>query len=143
MTKASKTLTVDLKRVIAASPTAVYDAWMDPKLPCNPWNYCKDVILEPKNGKLLYFRGPHSNGGHYGRILKLVRGKQAQFTWMSFYTEGRETTVTVNFKKHAAGTLMTLRHAGLPNNASGRGHQGGWEMFIGMTEKYFQQKKGN
>ena len=143
MSKASKTFTVALKRVIAGSPAAVYDAWLDPKQPANVFNVCNDVQLERKVGALFYFRGPHSNGAHYGRFLKLVRGKEAQMTWMSFYTHGAESTVTAQFRKHAKGTLMSLRHSGLSNDAAGRGHQGGWELFLGMMEKHFNGMKGN
>jgi hypothetical protein len=52
-----------------------------------------------------------------------------------------ESTVTVNFKKHAGGTLMTLRHTGLPNDDFGRAHIGGWGDFFGMMEKHFAGKK--
>lgn len=140
MTNAPKTLTVDLKRVIAGAPAKVFQAWLDPKQPCNPWGYGKSVVMEPKVGKpFCILMG--SAGAHFGRILKLAKGKQLQYTWMSQYTRGLETTVTVNFKKHAAGTLMTLRHTGLPNDDGGRGHADGWGYFLEMMEKAFHPKK--
>ena len=140
MTKASKTLTLNLKRVIAGPPTKVFDAWLDPKRPCNPWNSGKTLELEPKAGRLFCIL-VGGTGYIFGRILKITKDKQVQYTWMSPYTHGLETTVTVHFKKHAAGTLMTLRHTGLPNDKDGRLHTDGWNQFLGMMEKYFAGKK--
>jgi uncharacterized protein YndB with AHSA1/START domain len=138
MTQTAKALTVDVKRVIPASPGEVFDAWMDPKQACNPWSYGKTVGLEAKAGKVFCIL-MGSAGAHFGRMLKVTRGKQLQHTWMSFYTRGMESTVTVGFKKHASGTLMTLRHSGLPNDAGGRGHEGGWGQFLDMLEGHFKK----
>jgi uncharacterized protein YndB with AHSA1/START domain len=140
MSKVPKTLTLDLKRVIAGTPAKVFDAWLNPKLPCNPWSYGKTVALEPKVGKLFCIL-MGSAGAHFGRILKLAKGKQLQYTWMSRSTRGLESTVTVHFKKHATGTLMTLHHTGLPNDDLGRGHSGGWGHFLTMMEKYFEKMR--
>lgn len=136
----TKTLTVDVKRVIAASPTRVFEAWLDPKQPCNPWSYGKTAPFQSKvGGVFCILMG--SAGAHFGRILKLAKGRQLQYTWMSRYTRGMESTVTLRFKKHAAGTLVTLRHSGLPNDEGGRGHAGGWGQFLGMLEGHFAGKQ--
>jgi uncharacterized protein YndB with AHSA1/START domain len=140
VTQAPKTLSLNLKRVIAGAPGDVFDAWLDPKQPCNPWSYGKNVGLEPKLGKVFCIL-MGSAGAHFGRVLKLAKGKQLRHTWMSRYTRGLESTVTVDFKKHAGGTLMTLRHTGLPNDGGGRGHSGGWGHFLGMLEEHFAGKK--
>jgi uncharacterized protein YndB with AHSA1/START domain len=140
MTQSAKTLTVDLKRVIAGPPAKVYEAWMDPKQPCNPWSYGKQVVFEPKAGRL-FCVVMGSAGAHFGRILTLSKGRQLRHTWMSRYTRGLESTVTVTFRKHAAGTLMTLRHSGLPNDDFGKAHVGGWGDFFGMIERHFADTK--
>ncbi|HXB98387.1 MAG TPA: SRPBCC domain-containing protein [bacterium] len=139
MSQAAKTLTVDLKRVIAGPPAKVFDAWMDPKQACNPWSYGKTLGLERKAGTA-FCVVMGSAGAHFGRILKLAKGKQLQHTWMSRYTRGLESTVTMAFKKHAGGTLVTLRHTGLPNDDGGRGHADGWGQFLGMLEGRFAGK---
>src|SRR5258708_2297275 len=107
----SKTLSLNLKRVIAGSPAKVFDAWLDPKQPCNPWSYGKPAALEAKVGKPFYVV-MGSAGAHFGRILKLAKGRELKHSWMSRYTRGMESTVTVQFRKHPGGTLMTLRHTG-------------------------------
>lgn len=135
----SKTMTIDLKRVIAGSPAKVYDAWMDRQERCNPWGYGKSVVMEPKVGRpFVVVMG--SAGAHFGRILSLSKGKALKHTWMSYYTRGLESTVSVAFKKHPGGTLMTLRHSGLPKDSFGRAHIGGWGDFLGMMEKRFAKR---
>jgi uncharacterized protein YndB with AHSA1/START domain len=124
--------------VIAGSPGEVFNAWLDPKQPCNPWSYGKPAVLEARVGKV-FCSVMGSAGAHFGRILKLTKGKEIRHTWMSRYTRGLESTVTVHFKKHAAGTLMTLRHTGLPNDDGGRGHADGWGQFLGMLEDHFRK----
>ncbi|HTB23152.1 MAG TPA: SRPBCC domain-containing protein [bacterium] len=136
----TKTLSVDVKRVIAGSPAKVFEAWLDPKQPCNPWNYGKTAAFEAKVGRVFCIL-MGSAGAHFGRFLKLAKGRQLQYTWMSRYTRGMESTVTMQFKKHAAGTLVTLRHSGLPNDEGGRGHEGGWGQFLEMLEAHFSGKK--
>ncbi len=137
MSPKAKTLTLDLKRVIAGTPGKVFDAWVDPKKACNPWSHGKPVAFEPKVGKV-FCVVMGSAGAHFGRILELAKGRQLKHTWMSCYTHGLESTVTVNFKKHAAGTLVTLRHTGLPNDDDGRCHAGGWGHFLEMLENRFK-----
>ena len=141
MSKSPKSLSLDLKRVIAGPPAKVFEAWLDRKQPCNPWSYGKQVVLEPKVGKLFCIV-MGSAGAHFGRILKLAKGKELKHTWMSRYTRGIESTVTVRFQKHAAGTLMSLRHTGLPNDSFGRAHIAGWGQFLAMMEGHFSGKKG-
>jgi uncharacterized protein YndB with AHSA1/START domain len=139
MPKAPKTLTLNLKRVIAGPPDKVFKAWLDPKEPCNPWSRGRTLGLEPKAGSL-YCVVVGGEGYIFGRVLKLAPGKQLKHTWMTRYTHGLETTVTVDFKKHPSGTLMTLRHTGLPDDKDGRLHREGWDQFLGMMEKYFAGK---
>jgi hypothetical protein len=52
-----------------------------------------------------------------------------------------ESTVSVAFKPHKAGTLMTLKHTELPNDAFGRSHADGWGMFLGALERHFEAKR--
>jgi uncharacterized protein YndB with AHSA1/START domain len=135
----SKTLTVNLKRVIAGPPAKVYAVWMDPKKEGSPWNHGKVLSLDAKLGKPFYIL-MRQGVPHFGRFLKLAKAKQLQHTWMSPYTRGQETTVTLDFKKHPQGTLLTLKHAGLSNDSYGRAHIDGWGYFVGLLEKRFKAK---
>ena len=139
MSKA-KTMTLTLKRVIPAVPAKVYAAWMDPKQACNPWNHGKKLVFSPKVNGLFYVL---MQGGtpHFGRFTGMARGRQVSHTWMSPYTRGLESAVTVTFKKQGTGTLMTLRHGGLPNDDFGMAHNDGWGYFLGQIEKRFKAKR--
>ena len=134
----AKTLSLELKRVVPAPPAKVYAAWMDPKQACNPWSSGKKLLYNPKADGLFYILGRHGSGvPHYGRFVALARGRQVKHTWMSPFTRGLESTVTVTFVKKGDGTLMTLRHAGLPNDGYGRAHNDGWGHFFDEMGKRF------
>jgi hypothetical protein len=50
-------------------------------------------------------------------------------------TLGLESTVTVTFEKKGEHTQMALVHSGLPDSDGGRGHEGGWNYFLGIFTK--------
>jgi hypothetical protein len=50
---------------------------------------------------------------------------------------GEESTVTVTFQKKGKDTLMTLVHSDLPDTDGGRGHEKGWNFFLGDFHKTF------
>ena len=112
MTKSIQTLEFKFERTIPASPGEVYDAWLNPAVPGNPWHESDKLILNPVVDGLFYWliRG----NGHYGRFTETERPHRLQHTWMSKSTLGIESTVTVTFEKKGGETLMTLVHSGLP-----------------------------
>ena len=137
MTKA-KTLEIKVERTIPASPLEVFSDWLNPKIPGNPWNLGEKLLFTPKVNGFFYWL-VHGTP-HYGRFTKVKKGAQVQHTWMSPYTLGQESTVTVTFKKKGAETLMTLVHSDLPNDENGRAHIGGWNQFMDSFPKHFQKK---
>ena len=69
MTTATKTIEVQVERAIAASQQVVFDAWLDPEIPGNPWNATEKFILDPKVDGLFYW---HLRGiSHYGRFTQM------------------------------------------------------------------------
>ena len=97
MPKSLKTLTLKLSRVIAGTPAKVFDAWMDPKKRCNPWSHGKTLGLAPKAGSVFCIL-IGKKAYIFGRVLKTIQGKSLQHTWMSSYTRGMESIVTLHFK---------------------------------------------
>ena len=128
--KESKTIEVRVERTIPASAGEVFDGWLNPKVPGNPWNAADKLLLDPKVDGFFYwtFKGTP----HYGRFTEIKRPGRIQHTWMSPNTSGLESTVTVTFKEQGEGTLMTLVHSGLPDTDGGRSHDKGWNYFLGM-----------
>jgi len=135
MAKSKGTLEVKVERIIPAAPAAVFKAWMDRKVPGTPWNMGEKLILQPKPDGLFYWLVQGTP--HYGRFVKMSRPGLIQHTWMSPYTEGLESTVTVTFKKQGQDTLMTLVHSNLPDNAKGQAHDEGWNQFLDAFPKHF------
>lgn len=138
MKNSKKNLTVKVTRIIPAAPSKVFANWINPKIPGNPWYEGDKLLFNPKvNGFFYWFI---SGTPHYGRFTKIKRGSQLQHTWMSPYTGGKESMVTVTFKKKGPDTLMTLIHTGLPNNPDGRGHDEGWNYFLDGVVKRYSKK---
>ena len=135
MNKSKKTIEIKVERTIPAPPDEVFDAWLDPKIPGNPWNAAEKFILDAKADGLFFWRLRRTS--HYGRFTKVERPGRIQHTWVSPNTFGLESMVTVTFKKQGEDTLMTLVHSGLPDSEEGRGHEKGWNYFLGIFREQF------
>jgi uncharacterized protein YndB with AHSA1/START domain len=135
MTTPTKTIEIKVERTISASPAEVFDAWLNPNIPGNPWNAAEKFVLEPKVDGLFYWT--LNRTAHYGRFMEIERPGRIQHTWVSPNTLGEESTVTVTFKKHGDDTIMTLVHSDLPDTNQARGHERGWNYFLGIFGEQF------
>src|SRR5580692_8045160 len=135
MTKSTNTLEFKFERTILAPPGEVFDAWLDPKIPGNPWNAAEKFILNPKVDGLFYWA--LKGTAHYGRFTEVERPGRIQHTWVSPNTLGKESIVTLTFKKQGEDTLMTLVHSDLPDTDGGRGHEKGWNYFLDIFPEQF------
>ena len=130
-----KTIEVKVERTIPAPVDEVFDAWLDPKIPGNPWNAAEKFMLDAKVDGLFYWTLKATS--HYGRFTEVARPNRLQHTWMSANTLGLESTVTLTFKRQGEDTLMTLVHSGLPDTEGGRGHEKGWNYFADILREQF------
>lgn len=130
-----KTIEVKVERTIPAPASEVYDAWLDRKVPGTPWSEGDKLLLNPEVDGFFYWL-IHGTA-HYGRFTEVKPGSRLQHTWVSPYTLGEESTVTVTFKQKGDETLMTLVHAGLPNSTKGKSHERGWNYFLDQFPKHF------
>jgi uncharacterized protein YndB with AHSA1/START domain len=135
MSESKKTIEVNVERTIPAAPAELFDAWLDPKVPGNPWNMAEKLLLNPYVDGFFYWLIQGTS--HYGRFTEVERPGRIQHTWMSRSTSGEESTVTVTFQKKGEDTLMTLVHSGLPASEGGRGHEKGWNFFLDNFHKKF------
>jgi uncharacterized protein YndB with AHSA1/START domain len=141
-TTTMKTMELTLTRTIPADPAEVFDAWMDPTHPGNPWTGAKKLIFDGRVDGLFYFlhlskAGDGEQWAHYGRFVVIERGRRLQYAWMSPFTLGLESMVTVTFEKKGDGTFVTLNHAGLPDDEKGRVHEQGWNRCLdGFAEPF-------
>jgi uncharacterized protein YndB with AHSA1/START domain len=124
------------ERTIPAPPGEVFDGWLNPKIPGNPWNAAEKFILDPQVDGLFYWTLKGTS--HYGRFTEVERPGRMQHTWMSPNTLGEESIVTLTFKKQGADTLMTLVHSDLPDHELERGMRkvGStfWKFFVSNLE---------
>lgn len=139
-----KLMSLSFKRRIPASPTAVYDAWLDPKSRSNgaPWQEEADRrVFKPKAGSLYYFHQTHSgiDYPHFGRFVRLQRGKLIQMTWMSPMTQGLESELTLSLVKKGAETMLTLKHGKLPVGPEGMAHDDGWKYYLDNFVGHFEK----
>jgi uncharacterized protein YndB with AHSA1/START domain len=131
----NKTLQFTIERTIPAPPGDVFDAWLDPKVPGNPWNAAEKFILDPRVDGLFFWT---LNGtSHYGRFTAFESPSRIRHTWMSPKTLGQESTVTVTFREQDGGTLMTLVHSDLPDCEPAKGHEKGWGYFLEIFREQF------
>jgi len=131
----AKTLEFTFERTIPAPPEEVFDAWLNPKIPGNPWNMADKLLLNPVVDGFFFWSTKGTP--HYGRFTEMQRPHRMQHTWMSPNTLGHESMVTVTFEPRGAGTVMTLVHSGLPDHERARGHEQGWNYFLGVFPEQF------
>jgi uncharacterized protein YndB with AHSA1/START domain len=135
MNKSTKTIEIKVERTIPAPPGEVFNGWLDPKVPGNPWNAAEKFILDPKVDGLFYWT--LKGTAHYGRFTEFERPARMQHTLVSPNTSGKESKVTVTFKSQGDATLMTLVHSDLPDTEEARGHERGWNYFMGIFCEQF------
>jgi uncharacterized protein YndB with AHSA1/START domain len=131
----TKTLQFKLERTIPAPVSEVFDGWLDPKIPGNPWNAAEKFVLDPRVDGLFFWALKGTS--HYGRFTVVERPARIQHTWVSPKTLGKETTVTVTFTKKGEDTFMTLVHSDLPDHELARGHEKGWNHFLDIFPGQF------
>jgi uncharacterized protein YndB with AHSA1/START domain len=135
MSEPKKTIEVKVERTIPAPLNEVFDAWLNPEIPGNPWNLAEKLLLDPRVDGFFYWS--LKGTPHYGRFTELERPGRIQHTWMSPNTLGLESTVSVTFHKQGHDTRMILVHSGLPDTDGGRSHDKGWNYFLDTFPQQF------
>lgn len=133
------TIDITLSRTVAAKPEEVFEVWLDPNSPGGPWYGSVRTILQPVTDGLFYQCVRHEGRAypHYGRFVRVERPGIIEHTWVSEGTRGVETFLTLTFEAHGVGTLVTLRHAGVPDDEMGRRHEEGWNYVLSAIVKRF------
>ena len=140
-TEPIKTFDLTVSRSIPAAPEDIYDVWLDPKSPGGLWFGVERAIVNPAVDGLFYHRVQHEGRAwpHYGRFIRLERGRAMEYTWVSEATRGIETIVTITLAARDGATEVTLRHAGVPDDEVGRGHEGGWTWYLNALAARFEK----
>ncbi len=129
-----------LKRHLNAPPAKVYAAWTNPQKiirwfgrpDAKPDSFQADIDARI-GGR---FRISFSTDDEYyevgGVYREVVPNERLVFSWAWHSTPERESQVTVSLKPDGDGTLLTLHHEQLFDQAARDGHERGW---IGSLEK--------
>jgi uncharacterized protein YndB with AHSA1/START domain len=136
-----KVTELNVSRTIAAPAERVFDVWMDPNSPGGLWYGGDKVIVDVKVDGLFYLAmtGEGRVWPHFGRFVRIERPRMVEYTWMSEGTKGLESTVQVTFEaRGAAGTEVTLRHSGVPDDDTGRKHGEGWGWVLSQLAEQFK-----
>ena len=136
-----KTFDFSISRTVPASADEVYDVWLDPKSPGGLWFGVERVLLNAAVDGLFYHSIKHEGRSwpHYGRFVRLERGRLIEYTWVSEATRGLESIVTITLTPSKGATDITLHHANLPDDDMGRGHKDGWTWYLNTLAERFEK----
>ena len=136
-----KTFDFTVSRTVRGAADEVFDAWLDPKSPGGLWFGVERVILNPVVDGLFYHAVRHEGRvwPHYGRFIRLERGRAIEHTWVSEATRGLESIVAVTLVPRDGSTEVTLRHSNVPDDELGRSHKDGWTWYLNALAERFEK----
>ena len=134
-----------LKRRLNARPEKVYAAWTDPQKiarwfgPARVKAGTEQASIDARIGgryrvSFTMESGEYSEVG--GVYREIVPNQRLVFSWAWHSTPERESLVTVTLKPDGDGTLLTLQHEQLFDQAAREGHERGWIGALDKLEKY-------
>ena len=135
---------LSFKRRLNAPPAKVYAAWIDPqkiirwfgRSDAKPDSFRADIDARI-GGR---FRVNFSTDNEYyevgGVYREVVPNERLVFSWAWHSTPERESLVTVSLQPDGHGTLLTLSHEQLFDQAARDGHERGWIGALDKLEKY-------
>ena len=133
-----------VKRRLNASPAKVYAAWTDPQKiirwfgPASVKPGSVQANIDARVGGR--FRVSFVDDGEYhevgGVYREVVPNARLVFSWAWHSTPERESQVTVSLKPDGDGTLLTLHHEQLFDQAARDGHERGWIGSLDQLENY-------
>ena len=139
---AQTTRTLQITRVIAATPETVFDAWTQPE---HIKKWCA-----PKGMEVPISEVDLTVGGHFvlqmqsaegtkhtarGVYREIDRPNRLVYTWAwDEHPEHGESLITVEFAAVEGGTEVTMTQSGLPTDKSATEHESGWTSCLSRLE---------
>lgn len=121
-------VSVEVTVEIAAQPKTVFSFFSDPER-LRLW-MGEGSVLEGRKGGNVVVSGPGGPPAR-GTILEWVENERIVFSWTSPGISADEgSRVTVTLAPSPGGTVVSLRHTGIPSEEARRGHAAGWRHFL-------------
>ena len=130
--------TVVVEREVAATITDVFAAWTTPALmarwlsPTGRAEVDADVRIGGRFRVVML--DDDARLEHSGQYLRIEPPSLIVFTWISVYTGGEPSLVTVALRERGAATLIELRHERRPASPA-EAHAGGWKTILERLEE--------
>jgi len=131
---------VTIQRRYNAPPAKVYAAWTQAEMIVGwfgPSDAKKDSLrasMDVRTGGRFTISFTHGSGEYYkvdGVYKEVIPDEKLVFSWAWHSTPERESQVTVITRPEGSGTLLTLMHEQLFDQAAADAHRRGW---TGMLE---------
>jgi len=129
-----RTDSLEIERRIAARPETVFSFFVDPER-YRRWQGI-EAELDPRPGGIFHITVTgRSRTVVLGEFVEIDPPRRLVFTWGWKQFDGmpegmlvgpRSTTVEVTLTEEGEGTLLRLRHTGLPTDAALQFHSVGW-----------------
>jgi uncharacterized protein YndB with AHSA1/START domain len=141
-----KPLDLTVRRVIAATPQRLFDAWTDPaRLQAwwgPPGGRCTSAVVDPRPGGRYRINNETPDGQRVaivGEFIVVDAPHQLVYTWLIEASDGGSEptestastytateTVTVTFTETPAGTEVVVVHERIATPDARQGHEHGW-----------------
>ena len=133
------------KRRLNARPEKVYAAWTDPQNLIQ-WFGRADARRETMRAEIdlrvggryrVSFTVPAGEYFEVGGVYReVIPNERLVFSWAWHSTPERESLLTVSLRPDGDGTLLTLHHTQLFDEAARAGHERGWLAALDSLEKF-------
>ena len=130
MNAALASAAVVVRRTIAAPAEDLFDAWLDPQAlalwmrPGTIQSTAAQVEARVGGSYEITMQGTSGPIVHKGVYRTIDRPTRLAFTWITAFTENRETLVTVDFIRLGQRTEVVVTHEQLPESALPSHHKG-------------------
>lgn len=132
-----------LKRHIKASPATLFRAWTQAEGLKHWFTPGGGTVVEAQCGVRVggrFFIHAVSSTEDFrvgGEYVEVVPDAKLAFTWAWQSTPERVSQVTLTFKPHEGGTMLTLLHEKFFDEAALTGHTSGWNIMLDQMQAHY------
>ena len=134
-------LTLNVSRLIKATPKRIYDAWLDPAMMTRfmfprPEMHITEARSDPRvGGRFSVVMVGDKEYPHEGSYKELTPYSRLVFTWEAPWS-APDSTVTITLTREGGATRVDLSHARFLSEDSRDNHAIGWAGMLVNLENY-------